>query len=600
MITPMTRYEFLLYHTDVALFLERTRELGMVDITLKDVALSDDQRELLDKSELYKSVSRQMEGLIKKEKIGIDSNGGKSDEHISNIVNTWGECKARIISLENSIEKGKLEAEELEKWGEFDVNVIEGLAKQGLELRFFEIANKSYSDQIANEFPIEVVARNEHFTYFVVVVNAGERFLDIPGNEMKVPSMSESQKREQIERLEKSLVNEREKLSQMAVYAKEVEVRGRKYEEEFDLNRVVNAGEELVENRVRLLEGWCETTNSSKIEEFAKGEDVIYNLEEAKAEQNPPIKLKNNWFSGLFEVIGKLYMMPRYDELDMTPFFAPFFMIFFGMCFGDAGYGLLILLAVALFWKKIPANFKSIAWLVIFLNISAIVFGALSGNVCGIELIKIEALANFKQYFALSNPNTVFYFAIFLGGVQVLFGQILRIFNRMKRGGGFIYGVSSIGWVTLFISSIVAFITDQTSEIWFYIALGLAGIMIVFFANPKANVFASAGKGLYSVYEMATGVVGDLISYVRLFAIGLAGAIIAQVFNELALGLSGDIIIVKQLVMAAILIFGHGLNIFISILGAFVHPVRLTFVEFFKNAEFEGGGREFNPLRKKA
>ena len=96
---------------------------------------------------------------------------------------------------------------------------------------------------------------------------------------------------------------------------------------------------------------------------------------------------------------------------------------------------------------------------------------------------------------------------------------------------------------------------------------------------------------------MATGVVGDLVSYVRLFAIGLCGAIIGQVFNALSVGLSGNIPVLSWIFMAVILLIGHGLNIFISALGAFVHPVRLTFVEFYKNAGFEGGGRKFTPFK---
>lgn len=132
----------------------------------------------------------------------------------------------------------------------------------------------------------------------------------------------------------------------------------------------------------------------------------------------------------------------------------------------------------------------------------------------------------------------------------------------------------------------------------FYGLLAVAGVLIFFFNSPRKNLFVNVGAGLYNCYEMATGVVGDLVSYVRLFAIGLAGAIIAQVFNALSVGLSGDIPVLSWIVMAIILIIGHGLNIFVSALGAFVHPVRLTFVEFYKNAGFEGGGREFKPFRR--
>lgn len=592
MITPMSRYEFLLYHTDVEGFLSSVRELGMVDITLGGVALSDVEKGLLDQSQRYRSVAKAMKSVK-----GCSSVVEGMD--LEEVVNKWEESKARIASLQGAITKGEEEIKELEKWGDFDSGLIEKLRGEGFELRFYEVANKGYRSEWEEVYPIEIISKTEHSTYFVVVVDANDRFVDLPANEMRAPEMSSVRKSAQVEMLIKELASEQEGLCALAVYSDAIERKSYEIEEAFDFERVRNAGESLVDDKVRLLEGWCETQFSDQIEAFAKGQQVVFSVEKAKAEQNPPIKLKNNWFSSLFEVVGNLYMLPRYNELDLTPFFAPFFMIFFGMCLGDAGYGLLIVLAAALLWKKIPKEYKGMAWLVIFLNISAMFFGLLSGNIFGISLVQIEALAEFRKYMALSDPNTVFYFAIMLGGVQVLFGQFLKIFNRIKRGGSFVYGVSSIGWFTLFVSSIVAYLTNQTSEIWFYTVLGLAGVMIVFFANPKANIFASAGSGLYSIYEMATGVVGDLISYVRLFAIGLAGAIIAQVFNELALGLSGDIIIVKQLVMAAILIFGHGLNIFISILGAFVHPVRLTFVEFFKNAEFEGGSRAFSPLMRK-
>lgn len=592
MITPMTRYEFLLYHTDVEAFLERVRELGLVDITLGDVALSDQQKELLDQSERYKKVGKAMASV----KVCQPSEGLRLEQ----VVNGWEEAQARINALGGIILKAEEEVKELEKWGEFDVKLIEDLRSRGLELRFFEVANKGWRDQWEEMYPLEVVAKTEHSTFFVVVVSGDDKYIDLPAIEMRMPTMSSVQKSKQVELLIQEQKDEQDKLCKLASYREAVLSEGAKFEERLDFSRVMGAGENLVENKVRLMEGWCEKQNREQIEAFAKQEEVVYSVEEGKIEHNPPIKLKNNWFSSLYEPIGNLYMLPRYNELDLTPFFAPFFMIFFGMCLGDAGYGLLIIAAAALMWKKIPKTFKSIAWLVIFLNISAMFFGLISGNFFGIELVKIDAFSDVKKYMVLSDPNTVFYFSIMLGGVQVLFGQILRIFNRIKRGGRFIYGVSSIGWVVLWVSAIVAFFTEQTSEIWFYGAVGLAGVMIVLFANPDSNIFLSAGKGVYSIYEMATGVVGDLISYVRLFAIGLAGAIIAQVFNELALGLSGDVIIIKQLAMVVILTFGHGLNIFISILGAFVHPVRLTFVEFYKNAEFEGGSRRFNPLRRKA
>jgi len=105
--------------------------------------------------------------------------------------------------------------------------------------------------------------------------------------------------------------------------------------------------------------------------------------------------------------------------------------------------------------------------------------------------------------------------------------------------------------------------------------------------------------GLWDVYSMVTGVMGDLLSYIRLFALGVSSAILGYVFNDLAMQMSGDIPVLSQLIFVIILLVGHGLNIFMASLGAFVHPMRLTFVEFYKNAGFKGGGRSYNPFRNK-
>jgi V/A-type H+/Na+-transporting ATPase subunit I len=106
------------------------------------------------------------------------------------------------------------------------------------------------------------------------------------------------------------------------------------------------------------------------------------------------------------------------------------------------------------------------------------------------------------------------------------------------------------------------------------------------------------GLGLWNTYNMATGLLGDLLSYIRLFALGISSAILGFVFNSLAVSMSGSIPVVSAIVMVIILVFGHSINLFMSGLGAFVHPMRLTFVEFYKNAGFTGGGKKYNPFRK--
>lgn len=606
MIVKMTRYGFLLYHRDVEEFLLRLRELGMVDITLKHFSPTVEQSVAIEMAERYTRYARALRS-VKVE--------GEAYGSVEEAVAAYEAATAKIAEMEASIARATAELEQLRIWGDFDPKQIDRLRDEGIVLRFYQTSAKQYKTEWEENYAIEVVSRDSSTVYFVVAATGEDatRPLDIMAIELRAPGSSVLQREIEIEDFIVQQASAQAVVARVALSIGAIKDRAAELNEQIDFAKVAASGDQYAEGALVFLEGWTPSDEQAKIVEFADAQEIVYTVEDAKIEQNPPIKLKNSFFARAFEPIGDLYMLPRYDELDMTPFFAPFFMLFFGMCFGDAGYGLLLIAAVVLFWKKIPQNFKGFAWLIIFLNIAAVIFGIFTGNFFGIELAKIPALVEFKNMFLV--PNDVFYFSVGIGAVQLLFGLILRTLNRIKRGGSFVYGLSNIGWLILLFSSIVAFGAPAmagmgigwvdtvaanygTSTLAYQITLYVGVALILLFSAP-GKIFASVGKGLYSFYEMATGLVGDLISYVRLFAIGLAGTIIAQVFNELSVGLSGDIPVVSFLVMLVILAIGHGLNLFISALGAVVHPIRLTFVEFYKNAEFEGGGRRFTPFKRR-
>ncbi|MEG0655611.1 MAG: hypothetical protein RR465_01135 [Mucinivorans sp.] len=593
----MTRYGFLLYHRQVPEFLERLGEKGLVDITLSETKPSEELAQAIARVDMLRKVERELRGIKKTAAVH------EAYASVEESIEAYNQATAKIAECNAAIARAQATCQEVAVWGEFDPRSIDALLANGVKLRFFETTAKAFSDQWAQELPIEVVTRTKTDVYFVVAEKVDSPLeININALEVKAPASSVVKKGEEILRLEAQIAYAQTNIARAALGRQAIVDAAQKLSDDVDFEKVKVAGSDEAEGTLKILEGWSLTEDRQTIIDFAESQGVVYTVEDAKIEQNPPIKLKNHFFARLYEPIGSLYLLPRYNELDMTPFFAPFFMIFFGMCLGDAGYGLLFIVIILALWKKIPKKMKDFAWLGIFLCAAAVVFGVLSGNVFGIELIKVDALVDFKEFFL--DPNDVFYISIALGAIQVLFGQVLRVFNRAKRGGSFIYGLSSLGWVMLFVSSLVAgfdvagpaFSIQSTA---YLIVAGLAGVLILFFNKPKKNPFINLGAGLYNCYEMATGVVGDLISYVRLFAIGLAGTVIAQVFNELSKGLSGDIPVLSFLIMVVILIIGHGLNIFISALGAFVHPVRLTFVEFYKNAEFEGGSRAFKPFKRK-
>jgi V/A-type H+/Na+-transporting ATPase subunit I len=231
-----------------------------------------------------------------------------------------------------------------------------------------------------------------------------------------------------------------------------------------------------------------------------------------------------------------------------------------------------------------------------------VIFGILTGTFFGINLIETEIswLENFKKY--MIDTDQLFNLAIILGVIQILFGMVLKVVN-ISLVRGFWYSLSTIGWLILLIGSGVLYglksaelIPVQVVSVVQNIIFVVSGILILVLNHPKRNILINLGAGLWDVYGMATSLLGDLLSYIRLFALGVSSAILGLVFNSMAMSMKPDHIIFGPIVMILILVIGHSITIFMASLGAFVHPIRLTFVEFYKNAGFTGGGTVYKPF----
>ena len=254
-----------------------------------------------------------------------------------------------------------------------------------------------------------------------------------------------------------------------------------------------------------------------------------------------------------------------------------------------------------MFAKNISATMKPILSLIQILAASTFFCGMLTGTFFGVSLydINIPFLQYMKDHLFMDN-NAMFQLSLILGVIQILFGMILKAVNQAIQFG-FKYAVATIGWIVLLISCGVGFMLPEVMPLGGTVhlcILGVAAVMIFLFNSPGKNVFMNIGLGLWDSYNMATGLLGDVLSYVRLFALGLSGGILAGVFNSLAVGMSPDNVIVGPIVMVLIFVIGHAINMFMNVLGAMVHPMRLTFVEFFKNSGYEGGGKEYKPFKK--
>jgi V/A-type H+-transporting ATPase subunit I len=375
--------------------------------------------------------------------------------------------------------------------------------------------------------------------------------------------------------------------------------------EAIDYENVVLNSEREVDDKLRLVEGWVPTENEQDINALLDSEGVWYDARRADREDPAPVKLSNNRFARLFHPITEMYDMPAYGETDLTPFFAPFFVMFFGLCLGDAGYGLLLALAGFIARAKVKPSMKPICSLVGILGIGTVIFGTISGTFFGISLIDAQWpwIQNLKKIMLTSND--LFYFSLIVGCVQILFGMLVKAVGSTIRFG-LKSSFAAWGWPILLLGCGGAYaletyglMSPETAKIVMYVTGGIGAVCIFLLNDLKRNPLFNVGAGVWDAYNMASGLLGDILSYVRLFALGISGAVLGLVFNDLAVKMSPDIPVVGFLVTLIILIFGHSMTFFMSALGAFVHPMRLTFVEFYKNAGFEGGGKKYRPFARR-
>jgi V/A-type H+-transporting ATPase subunit I len=292
-------------------------------------------------------------------------------------------------------------------------------------------------------------------------------------------------------------------------------------------------------------------------------------------------------------------MMPTYDELDLTPYFAPFYMLFFGLCLGDMGYGLIMVILgiiVAFAVPKFSGYGKLIAWL----GFGSVLMPLLSGTIFGLKLPDIfpSMPENIKGLFF--SDIKMFWFSIIFGLFQIVFARMLRAIFAFSRKR-WDEGLTEVGWSMLIVWAAFAYAGGQMDTKFLPVIadkiLSIGGLVLVLFcSSPSKNFLLRPLKGIVSLYDI-TSIFGDMLSYIRLFGLATSGGILGFVINSISLTL-GEVPYVGWLLMVIMLIIGHTFVMLLSSLGAFVHPLRLTFIEFYKNAGFEGGGRAYNPLKK--
>lgn len=605
MIVKMSKYAFMVYHREYDAFLTTLRELGVVHVKETNSVLDNAELQaLLAERKQVSTAIRYCKNLNSqtKEVTVVPARGLTKAEGLKLVgkLEEMQEKQAQLQAAKVSLEK---DIAYMDIWGEFSYANIRRLKKAGFDVTFFSCPTSKYEPKWGEEYNAFLVNNFQSVTYFVTVTKTGTP-IDIDAERPKMPDRGLAKLHLAMEQL---LDNIKVLNNQLKEYAAEqyntlVELE-KNIQNEFNLSNTLVQTDREAGDKLMLLEGFVPTEEAPAMEVALEKEGYYFQELDIQDGDRVPIKLKNNKFNRLYEPITKMFSLPNYTEFDPTPLFAPFFMLFFGLCFGDGGYGLLVLLACSFFKRKVNPDFKPYLTLFQYLGLAAIIVGTCTGSFFGIALADVPALSKVKDYFVSS--DNLMTFSIVIGLVQIIFGKTVAAF-KMKAQKGVKYSIAPFAWVFVITALALAFglpmLNLQLPETVKTVFIGIAviGLVVAYLYNsPGKNIFLNFGTGLWNTYNMASGLLGDTLSYIRLFAIGLTGAILGGVFNQLAVDMTeGMNIVLRAVCMLLILLVGHAINIGLCTISSLVHPLRLIFVEYYKNAEFEGGGKEYRPFKK--
>ena len=599
MIERMRRYSFVLYHLEYESFLGRLQDLGVLHIERSKAVDSPELRHNQELLAEYNEMQRYLATVPDAtDPLRTTSLPTKA------LYNKIKQAREELDNLKRHLDVLKKQIHDLEPWGHFDYALAQSLKAKGIGIEFRSCLKNHFKAEWEENYCISRVSERSGVLYFVMLYT-GEK----PGLEADVFSFHQHSLQEydnQFKETEEKLKGVHEFLSSnkalaIELFSNELE----RLSHTYDYEEALELADNEASDHLKLLHGWVPASKEAALLDYLKTSSVVWFASDATLEENPPILLKNNAFNRLYETISKMYMLPLYNEFDLTPFFAPFFMLFFGFCNADIAYGIVIvLLGIFLKKKAKNENVKVFMNLVITFGVAAFIMGILFGSILGFDTGGIPGLKNLILTKGETKNDQIFNLALLIGAIQILFGVLLNTIKQVVQAG-FRYGLAPFG-TFLFILALAVLGSTQldvqppsvvlkTAQYVLYAGLAL----IMLFNNPKKNIVINILGGIWVLYNVVTGFFGDILSYIRLFALGVSGAILGFVVNEIGKTILGENPnIISYIIFPIFLLLGHSLNLALSSLGAFVHPMRLTFVEFFKNAGFNGPGLAYKPFGK--
>lgn len=632
MIVPMKKVSLITLKDKKEETLKKLRKLGIMHIEISEGA-SEKLNQLKEQISLLESALYSVGKTKLEQKEITNKKALEISVEIKNLTEEKSDCLTQRASANSELER-------LKSWGDIDILSIKALQEKGIDIAVFEMPNKEYAE-LPNTTKTVKLDANKSTVKFLLWQSEEELDAKFKSYQLAMPKHSTAAMREQVEALTARINEIDEKIASFACFGNSLKnaIKAITKEIEFETYSSGMQLENLSQNEngeisVAYFKGYIEDEKLESLKKEAKKNAWGLFVEEPTEEDNVPTKLKNNKFVSLiYPLTDFLGTVPGYFEYDISGWFLAFILIFFGIIFGDGGYGLLITAAAAIPIIKSLITKKEIAptfLLVGLFGLSTIVWGTLTCTWFGLpaaelpnwlKSLSIPVISNVyadkiwtlpwtSNGIGLTTAQNLQIFCFTLALIQLTVAHIkgaLRNRKTLKCLGdiGSILQLFGIYYIVLSLvvnpqvfsfSLVLAAIPIGTLAI---ALIGIGFVMSFVFANFEGNVIKSILESLKNIVSVLLGVVNvfsDIVSYIRLWAVGLAGAAISATVNELAGPLLGNFMF--MIIAIVLLVFGHGLNMILNVLSVIVHGIRLNTLEFSSHLDMSWSGHKFKPFEE--
>ena len=582
--------------------LSSLRDLGIVHIAEKKSADSI----FLERFSMISKLLSELKEYVSKENEG---QGVISDDEFEKIYEGSVRALEQKNSLTTKITGLSVELEALKPWGEFDTSEIAAL-KGSMDFRIYRLDKKAYKALVEDEnirfIRLSPVEKMETVAVFGVLDESYNAL------EFAIPQKGPTQLKREIEECQAMLSVCENTLKEAAKHLKSYSEHLLKTQNDIEYSSADNTLTD--EGEIIWISGYIPASEEESFSKVASEQKWAWLTSDVEDEDaNVPTKIRYNKLTGLIKpVVDLLGVVPGYAEYDISFWFLSFFSLFFAMILGDAGYGVILLIAaVALNIKsRKPTN---IVLLLYLLSGSTIVWGALTGTWFGLEgamkvpflkALVLPSIANYPEYFSISSTavqNNVMKFCFSIGFIQLALACIMNVRRKIAQKN--LSFVADIGWlssISALYFIVLSLVVGQSINFALAAAFVAVGfLLVVLFGGMEPGKSFSQGlkAGLGSIFTVFLDTIsafGNIMSYIRLFAVGMASLAIAQSFNGMAEGFDGFLVIAG----AVIMIIGHALNLVMGFLSVVVHGVRLNLMEFSGQLGMEWSGTQYEPFKK--